>query len=59
MKLEVIFRSEGAVEAIVGETEAGTWPEARRALPKLLRELADEFEAASDDEEMPDATPDA
>ena len=59
MKLEVIFRAEGVVEAVVGEAEGDTWPKMRRALPTELRRLADEFESASDDPEVPGAAPDA
>ncbi|MHC5259899.1 hypothetical protein ACYSUO_18635 [Streptomyces sp. UC4497] len=58
MKVEVILRTKGQPEAVVGEAEGDTWPEMRRELPRLMRDLADEFEKTMDDEEVPDAASD-
>ncbi|MFE0132401.1 hypothetical protein ACFWY6_12635 [Streptomyces sp. NPDC059037] len=58
MKVEVILRTKGQPEAVVGEAEGDTWPEIRRELPKLMRNLADEFENTMDDQEVPDVASD-
>ncbi|WP_282795173.1 hypothetical protein [Streptomyces sp. CC224B] len=56
MRVEVVLRTVGQPDAVVGEAEGDTWPQMREALPALLRDLADAVARASDLEEVPDAS---
>lgn len=55
MRIEVIFRTEGQADAIVGEAEGESWPDMQKELPALLRSLADDLEKRDENGEVPDA----
>jgi len=55
VKIEVIFRTEGQADAIVGEAEGESWPEMQKELPALLRSLAEDIETRDENGEGSDA----
>ncbi|MFJ2432964.1 hypothetical protein ACIOWM_07100 [Streptomyces anulatus] len=55
MKIEVVFRTAGQADAVVGEAEGTAFAEMQAELPALLRTLATEIEHRDHAEEVPDA----
>lgn len=55
MKVEVVFRTAGQADAVVGEAEGETFTEMQAELPALLRALAAEVEGRDVAGEVPDA----
>ncbi|MFE3371192.1 hypothetical protein ACFXOK_16520 [Streptomyces sp. NPDC059173] len=55
MKIEVVFRTAGQADAVVGEAEGETFAEMQAELPALLRVLATEIEGRDHAGEVPDA----
>ncbi|MET7412508.1 hypothetical protein [Streptomyces rubiginosohelvolus] len=55
MKIEVVFRTAGQADAVVGEAEGETFAEMQAELPALLRALAAEVEGRDVAVEVPDA----